>query len=303
MTPAEKLGYKVGMRFKVTNKVTFSLNSIIELSRDDGSDAPLFDLVEGSCSYGLGVNTEKGAYLSLTCIEPIAEATGHKFKVRDVVRLRGDSQYSGQSEGTDGEAFSLKGYSSDSDYTCKVRWGSGNENSYRDKDLDLITEEEEISMDEEFKAGDLISKKSGKPFKSGTYVAEVDYVHSDGKLSLLGTTTKIHPEKVYIVTTTAAPAPMSAPPAAIPPMAPIKKETTIMSQITIKQQTLINGVVSDSYDDDHLFSMIASREAEIAQLDKIDNKPQTLLDKMKDMGVEVASLVAFIDDRTAAKKG
>lgn len=76
MTPCEKRGYKVGDRFRVIrpdNQEEFSIGSIVELSYDDGSSCPKFDLIEGSCRYEDGVNTKKGAYTSLDYVEPLKE--------------------------------------------------------------------------------------------------------------------------------------------------------------------------------------------------------------------------------------
>jgi len=71
MTPCEKKGYKVGDRFRVVgnNAMTFSRGSLIELYTDDGTSIPLFELIEGGCSF-THADGRPGAYLCLHKVEP-----------------------------------------------------------------------------------------------------------------------------------------------------------------------------------------------------------------------------------------
>lgn len=70
MTPCEELGYKVGDVFVVDKEygiftVAFSIGSTIELEMDDGSEIPLFKLLEGECGYEFS-QVGLGAYQPLT---------------------------------------------------------------------------------------------------------------------------------------------------------------------------------------------------------------------------------------------
>lgn len=73
MTPCEERGYEVGQVFEVVdiNGVIFSNKSIIILTKDNNSDAPLFDLVKGSCQYYHGSLGTEGAYLDLSKVRRI----------------------------------------------------------------------------------------------------------------------------------------------------------------------------------------------------------------------------------------
>lgn len=85
MTPCEKLGYKVGDTFTVTcgsgeYKTTpytiklssgFTAGQVITLSRDDGSDIPLFS--GENERYCNGPKDTPGAYLSLAYVTPYIE--------------------------------------------------------------------------------------------------------------------------------------------------------------------------------------------------------------------------------------
>lgn len=96
-TPCEKLGYKVGDVFEVSQKaITFSGGSTVELYRDDGSDNPLFLLIDGSCLWQ-GCDGDDGAFLSLEFVTPInspyvdeeksTPVPKTSFNVGDVVRI------------------------------------------------------------------------------------------------------------------------------------------------------------------------------------------------------------------------
>lgn len=74
MTPAQRLGYKVGDKFKVVKKGNhfFSEGSLIELIKDDGSSAPKFKLIEGECGY-----SNDKSYFWLKGVEPYNESNNY----------------------------------------------------------------------------------------------------------------------------------------------------------------------------------------------------------------------------------
>ena len=72
MTPCEERGWKIGDRFVAIADNVFSSGSIVELYEDDGSDIPLFKLVEGECRYNHAAGP--GGYVSLEFVEPIGES-------------------------------------------------------------------------------------------------------------------------------------------------------------------------------------------------------------------------------------
>lgn len=82
-TPCIEKGYRVGDRFRVTNRdAVFAVGSIIELQRDDSSDSPLFRLVTGECQYNnawLDGKKVPGAYECLHYVTKIEEAPVTKF--------------------------------------------------------------------------------------------------------------------------------------------------------------------------------------------------------------------------------
>ena len=73
MTPCEKLGYKVGDKFIVTENYVFAYGSIIELEHDDGSEGPLFKLISGSCKYNNAKGKKAGAYCDLYYVQKIED--------------------------------------------------------------------------------------------------------------------------------------------------------------------------------------------------------------------------------------
>lgn len=77
MTPCERMGYKPGDLFRVsyTRALTFEHGSIIMLEADDGTDDPLFALVEGKTRYRCSRirSDHRGAYERLRNLEKIEE--------------------------------------------------------------------------------------------------------------------------------------------------------------------------------------------------------------------------------------
>lgn len=75
-TPCDKLGYKVGDQFVVNagQPITgpYSDNSVIELTRDDGSSIPKFQLIIGRCYRPSG-----NSYYPLEYIKPLLTAKPH----------------------------------------------------------------------------------------------------------------------------------------------------------------------------------------------------------------------------------
>ena len=72
MTPCEEKGYEFGDRFRVINGSTFSVGSIVELFRDEGSVSPLFRLLKGYC-VGELADGEPGAFCHLRFVEKIEQ--------------------------------------------------------------------------------------------------------------------------------------------------------------------------------------------------------------------------------------
>lgn len=58
MTPAQAKGWKIGDQGRVTEQTTFSVGSVVELYRDDGSEAPLFKLVSGWTTHNVADGKE-----------------------------------------------------------------------------------------------------------------------------------------------------------------------------------------------------------------------------------------------------
>lgn len=90
LTPAEKLGYKVGDKFIVEAAgATFKQHSIVIFYRDDGSSCPLF---KGEGTHFDCADGERGAYVSLHKLKPYKEEKQvSQFKVGDRVRVISNS--------------------------------------------------------------------------------------------------------------------------------------------------------------------------------------------------------------------
>lgn len=79
LTPCEKLGYKVGDRFKIVNGDCdiFEVGSIVELQKDDGSYTPLSKLISGRCLYQVILDEigyyVPGGHMKLDNVEKLEE--------------------------------------------------------------------------------------------------------------------------------------------------------------------------------------------------------------------------------------
>ena len=87
MTPCEKMGYKVGDKFKVLASVEgFIEGQEIELYEDDGTDMPLFS---GENFYHTHVGGSPGAYFLLSEVEKITSSiSGQEAKTNTITRLK-----------------------------------------------------------------------------------------------------------------------------------------------------------------------------------------------------------------------
>src|SRR5690554_6719625 len=87
MTPCEKMGYKVGDKFKVLSSVEgFTEGQEIELYEDDGTDMPLFS---GENIYHNHAGGNPGAYFLLSDVEKITSSiSGQEAKTNTVTRLK-----------------------------------------------------------------------------------------------------------------------------------------------------------------------------------------------------------------------
>lgn len=81
MSYCEKHGHQVGDRFIVVggNDAIFTRGSLVELSRDDGSDAPLFKLLSGTCyfkhAYSDGFKTY-GGFIGFHTLKKVYSVSG-----------------------------------------------------------------------------------------------------------------------------------------------------------------------------------------------------------------------------------
>lgn len=81
MTPCEKLGYKVGDTFAITDRLPdgameagtgFKAGQIVTLARDDGSMLPLFS--GDNLKYYLCDDDAQGAYVHLSLVTKVEDA-------------------------------------------------------------------------------------------------------------------------------------------------------------------------------------------------------------------------------------
>src|SRR5690554_671187 len=88
MTPCEKMGYKVGDKFKVLSSVEgFTEGQEIELYEDDGTDMPLFSGENIYYNHAAGCNP--GAYFLLSDVEKITSSiSGQEAKTNTITRLK-----------------------------------------------------------------------------------------------------------------------------------------------------------------------------------------------------------------------
>lgn len=85
MTPAQKLGYKVGDKFVMNAECTFKKGSIITLYEDDGSANPLFSSDRAATMFNCA-GGQPGAFTSLSKITPYVKPKS-QFKVGDRVKV------------------------------------------------------------------------------------------------------------------------------------------------------------------------------------------------------------------------
>lgn len=74
-----------------------------------------------------------------------------------------------------------------------------------------------------------------------------------------------------------------------------KGETHMAANIEVK--TFVKGTDAANMSDDQIFSVILSIEQEIVALEKIQNKPETLKNKIKAMFIDIDALVKYVDSR------
>lgn len=117
-TPAQDKGLKVGDRVKlrIHENYDFQKGDIIEFVSDDGTICPEFKNADGETRY-----------FYLTDIEPIECV----FKVGDIVKIREDSEYSGQCN-YDGKIQSISGV------WYRVEFVNGYRNRYKLCDLNKV---------------------------------------------------------------------------------------------------------------------------------------------------------------------
>ncbi|MGD9381598.1 MAG: hypothetical protein PVI03_04065 [Candidatus Thorarchaeota archaeon] len=82
-----KYGYQVGDIFKVkeSNVRIFSDGAIIQLEEDDGTERPLFKLLQGTCEYNHSKGDEAGAYIHYDGLIPL-HIQDEVIKVGDVLQ-------------------------------------------------------------------------------------------------------------------------------------------------------------------------------------------------------------------------
>lgn len=90
MTPAEKIGYKIGDKFVVSGSFAFTDDSIVELEYDDGSKSPLFKLINGGCKYNNARNGLAGAYCALDFVK-IKENKMTSHKHAKLIKAKADN--------------------------------------------------------------------------------------------------------------------------------------------------------------------------------------------------------------------
>lgn len=77
MTPAEKLGFKIGKQYRVKEPGTYYTGDmIVKFTADDGSSWPLFEIVRGSTSCTWVGNT---IYIDLTNLEEVQPEKGDQI--------------------------------------------------------------------------------------------------------------------------------------------------------------------------------------------------------------------------------
>lgn len=175
MTPCEKLGYKVGDRFRAVGAYCFDEGSIVELFQDDGTDAPLWKLVEGNCKHNNA--NGPGAYDDIEKFVKIHE-TKAQLRPGDYVSTEGmtEDQYHAVSKAfIEAGAEDVYGHSNRSIDTLGgkyLEWFSGcicmtNEPEYGGRHLTI----EQVLGESPKEEGGWIKNTSGEqPVEDGTMV-------------------------------------------------------------------------------------------------------------------------------------
>lgn len=136
-----------------------------------------------------------------------------------------------------------------------------------------------------FQVGDKIQRISGATFSTGAKVAEVSEIEWSTKYGY-----KLFIKKGgWIGEEDVTDAGNDNP--------NILQETTTMSDKLIETRTFINGMDASKMDDDAIFRAIHDAEKMADKMGDIDNKPQTLINKIADLRKDIAALVNFVDAR------
>lgn len=110
----------------------------------------------------------------------------------------------------------------------------------------------------------------------------------------------IQPEAVYDPRVTVANNPFSTPSDIYQTVATSLKQETIMNKtaiINVTTLTLVNGVDISTLDDASVYALIATQEAQIKELDKIETKPKKLTAEIEKRKAGVKALVDYLDSK------
>lgn len=110
----------------------------------------------------------------------------------------------------------------------------------------------------------------------------------------------IQPEAVYDPRVTVANNPFSTPSDIYQTVATSLKQETIMNKtaiINVTTLTLVNGVDISTVDDASVYALIATQEAQIKELDKIETKPKKLTAEIEKRKAGVKALVDYLDSK------
>lgn len=77
--------------------------------------------------------------------------------------------------------------------------------------------------------------------------------------------------------------------------------TSIDGNIAVQTVTFIHGRDSAQVTDEQLFDLIRAKEVQIKRLDEIENKPNALAQRIRQLRADIVSLVNFCDTRSKTK--